>query len=143
MSHLSAFLKKNKIQKENKKYVTTQSIVNDKGEPMEWEFRHLTTQEDETIRNQYTKEVPITGKPNMYRQKLDTNGYLAAMICACCIFPNLYDASLQDSYGVKTPESLLKALVDEPGEYNELAVFIQQMNGFNTSMEEAVEEAKN
>ena len=57
--------------------------------------------------------------------------------------PNLYNAELQDSYGVKTPEDLLKEMVNDPGEYNDLAAFIQQFNGFNTTMEDKVEEAKN
>jgi len=37
----------------------------------------------------------------------------------------------------------LKEMIDDPGEYNEFAAFIQQYNGFDTTMDEKVEEAKN
>ena len=79
----------------------------------------------------------------MYRQKIDTSKYLAKMICACIVEPNLYDKELQDSYGVMTPEDLLAEMVDDPGEYNNLAAFIQEYNGFTETIEEKVEQAKN
>ena len=49
----------------------------------------------------------------------------------------------QDSYGVSTPEDLLLAMVDDPGEYNELAAFVQKFQGFDTSFDDKVEQAKN
>ena len=88
-------------------------------------------------------DVPVKGKPNMYRPKLDTSKYIAKMLCACIVDPNLYDKELQDSYGVMTPEELLKEMIDDPGEYQDFASFVQDYNGFNTSFEEKVEEAKN
>ena len=59
------------------------------------------------------------------------------------VTPDLFDKELQDSYGVATPEELLLAMVDDPGEYNDLAVFIQQFQGFDVSFEDKVDEAKN
>ena len=43
---------------------------------------------------------------------------------------------------MKTPEDLLKEMIDDPGEYNELLLFIQNFNGFST-LDDKVEEAKN
>jgi len=100
-------------------------------------------EEDEDIRESCTMDVQITGKPGAYRKKIDTNVYIAKLVAASCVVPNLNNAELQDSYGVKKPEDLLKELVDDPGEYQDLFVFIQKYNGFDTSMEEEVEEAKN
>jgi len=65
------------------------------------------------------------------------------MIAASVVVPDLYDKELQDSYGVATPEELLLAMVDEPGEYNELAAFVQKFQGFDVSFHDKVEEAKN
>ena len=69
--------------------------------------------------------------------------YLAKMLCACIVEPNLYDKELQDSYDVMTPEDLLQAMVDDPGEYQDFATFVQNFNGFNTTLEDKVDEAKN
>ena len=65
------------------------------------------------------------------------------MIVASVVVPDLYDRDLQDSYGAMTPEDLLLALVDDPGEYNDLVAFVQKFQGFNVSFEEKVDEAKN
>ncbi len=143
MSELSLFLKQNKKRKENTTYPATKSLLDEKGKPLLWEIKPLTTRDNENIRESCMIEVPVKGKPNMFRPKLNTSLYLAKMMVASIEFPNLYDAGLQDSYGVKTPEELLKEMIDDPGEYNDFAAFIQQYNGFDTSMEDRVEEAKN
>ena len=41
------------------------------------------------------------------------------------------------------PEDLLMSMVDDPGEYNELASFVQKFQGFDVSFEDKVNEAKN
>ena len=41
------------------------------------------------------------------------------------------------------PDDLLKEMVDNPGEYQDFATFIQEFNGFDTTFEDKVEEAKN
>ena len=79
----------------------------------------------------------------MYRPRVQTGKYIQKMIVASVVYPDLYDADLQDSYDVKTPEDLLLAMVDDPGEYNELAAFMQSFQGFNVSFNDKVEEAKN
>ena len=55
----------------------------------------------------------------------------------------MYDAELQDSYGVSKPEDLLLAMVDDPGEYNDLVNFVQKFQGFDISFDDKVEQAKN
>ena len=79
----------------------------------------------------------------MYRPKLNASLYLRKLIAASVVYPDLYDAELQDSYGVKSPEELICAMADEPGEYCELAAFVQKLNGFDISLEEKAEQAKN
>ncbi|MDE6123928.1 MAG: hypothetical protein K2G22_01690 [Eubacterium sp.] len=143
MSDFSRFMKKNKIIRENTTFPATKSLVDEKGNPLRWVIKPLSTRENDNIRDACMIDVPVKGKPNMYRPKLDTSKYIAKMLCACVEEPNLYDKELQDSYGVMTPEELLKEMIDDPGEYQEFASFVQDYNGFNTSFEEKVEEAKN
>lgn len=143
MSNLSLFMKQNKVAKTNTKYAVTKSLSDKDGKPLEWEIKSLTTKDDEAIKESCTFEVPVKGKPNLFRQKMNTTDYLAKMLAASVVVPDLYDAALQDSYGVKTPEDLLKEIVDDPGEYNDFGLFVQKFNGFNISMDEKVDEAKN
>ena len=143
MSDLSRFLKANKIKRENTTFAATKSLVDAKGNPLTWTIKPLTTKENDAIRDECMIEVPVKGKPNMFRPKLDTSKYIGKMICACVVEPNLYDKDLQDSYGVMSPDDLLKEMIDDPGEYQEFATFVQNFNGFNTSLEDKVEDAKN
>lgn len=143
MSKFSKFMKANKAVKENGFYPATGSLCDEKGNPLEWEFKHVSSKENEEIRENCTIDIPVTGKPNMYRPKLKYSDYIRKMIAASVVLPDLFDAELQDSYGVKTPEDLLMAMVDDPGEYNDLAAFVQKFQGFNVSFEDKVDEAKN
>lgn len=143
MSKFSRFMKSNKIEKKNGFYAPTRSLCDENGNPLEWEFKHITSKESDDLKDDCTIEVPINGKPNLFRPKLLSNKYVRKMIAASVVMPDLYDKELQDSYGVATPEELLLAMVDDPGEYNDLAAFVQKFQGFNVSFEDKVEEAKN
>ena len=136
------FMKANKIQKQNVMHPVTKSLVDEEGKPLLWEIKPLTTKENEALREKCTIEVPVKGKPNMYRPKVDMNKYQTMLMCAAVVFPDLNNVELQNSYGVMTPEDLLKEMVDDPAEYTDLLMFIQQISGFKT-MQEEVEEAKN
>lgn len=143
MSKFSKFMKANKKVKENAFHAVTKSLCDENGKPLEWEFRHITSKENDEIRESCTREVPVAGKPNLYREKMNSGLYVKKMIAASVVTPDLYDSELQDSYGVKTPEELLLAMVDDPGEFNELAAFVQKLQGFDVSFEDKVDEAKN
>lgn len=143
MSKFSLFMKSNKVKKENEKYAPTTSLVDADGAPLLWEFRRISSKENEEIRERCTMDVQVTGKPNLYRQKVNSSQYIAKMIAASTVFPDLYDSELQDSYGVKTPEDLLYALVDDAGEFQELSIWMQNFQGFNKSFDDKVDEAKN
>lgn len=143
MSKFARFMKANKTVKENGFYPVTKSLCDEAGEPLRWEFKHITSKENEEMRESCTVELPVAGKPNLYRPKLKSSLYIQKMIAASVVVPDLYDAELQDSYGAKTPEELLLAMVDDPGEYNDLAAFVQNFQGFNVSFEDKVNEAKN
>lgn len=143
MSMFTKFMKANKVQRETVTYAATKSLVDDDGQPLLWTIKPLSTRENDAIRDTCTTEIPVKGKPNMFRAKTNASQYIAMMICGSVVEPNLNNAELQDSYGVKSAVDLLKEMVDDPGEYSALAAFVQKINGFDTSMEDKVEESKN
>lgn len=136
-------MKSNKVVKSNERYSPTSSLLDEHGEPVKWEFRHIGSKENESIRDSCTNEVQVTGKPNLFRPKLNTSLYLTKLIVASTVFPDLYDAELQDSYGVKTPEDLVFAMVDDVGEYQSFQAWMQEFQGFTKSFDDKVDEAKN
>lgn len=143
MSKFSRFMRANKIEQKNERYAPTASLQDENGKPLEWEFKKISTKENEELRDSCTIEIPVKGKPNLYRQKTNTAQYIAKLIAASTVYPDLLDAELQDSYGVKTPEELLYAMVDDAGEYQELTLWVQNFQGFSKSFDDKVDEAKN
>ena len=143
MGNLSLFLKKNKKIKANTFYPATKSLCDEEGKPLEWEIRALTTKESENIRSACTKEIPVDGKKGLYRPRVDTKLYVAKIMVASVVFPDLYNSELQDSYGVTKPEDLIKEMIDNPAEYDAFAEFVTNYNGLDESFADKVEEAKN
>lgn len=143
MSQFTRFMKTNKKPRKNTTFAATKSLTDENGKPLLWMIKPLTTRENEAIRDECMVDVPVKGKANMFRPKLNTSKYIARMLCASIVEPNLFDKELQNSYDVMTPEDLLQAMIDDPSEYQDFAAFVQEFNGFNTTLADKVEEAKN
>lgn len=143
MGNLKAFLKANKKEKQTTQYPATKSLCDESGNPLMWTIRAISTKESEAIREACTTEVPVAGKPGIYRQKVDTGKLLTKYICAAVVEPDLNSKELQDSYGVLNAESLVMEMVDNPEEFGNLATFVQRYSGLDETMQEKVDEAKN
>ena len=140
-SNFAVFMAGNAKDDKIVKYVASKRFVAD-GKPVEWEIKAIDSDKDELIRKECTKKVPISGKRGQYNQETDTDKYIGKMCVACTVYPDLNNAELQDSYGVKTPDALLKRML-KPGEYTEYKAKVMEVNGYDMSMEELVDEAKN
>ena len=142
MSQFERFLKKNKVSRENISYAASKSLVDEDGKPLLWTIRPISTKENEQIRDECMADVPVDGKPWAFRPKLEIRRYMAKLLAASVVEPNLYDKELQDSYGVMTPEELIQEMLDNPAEYQEFVDLVQRFNGFDSSFEDKVDEAK-
>lgn len=139
---LSAFLAGNALKVENAKCVVSNRFIDENKKPVEWEIKSITGTEDEALRKSCTKRVPIPNKKNQYQREVDYDMYLGKLAVACTVFPNLNDAELQDSYGVMGADALLKTMLT-PGEYADYLVKVQEICGFETTLQDEVQEAKN
>lgn len=137
----SEFLAQNKIKKENVKFVASKAFVKD-GKPIEWEIRALTSKEDDALRKMCTKQIKVMGKSNVYRTEMDAPAYIGKLAAECTVYPDLNDKELQDSYGVMGADELLKAMLS-PGEYAEYCNKVSEVNDFDISNDDLVDEAKN
>lgn len=123
-------------------YVASKRMVDENGEPVAWKLKAIDSDMDEKLRKECTKKVAVNGKKNQYVPETDTDKYLAKLCVACVVYPNLNDVELQDFYGVKSAEALLKKML-KPAEYTNLKVRVNEILGYDMSMEDEVEEAKN
>ena len=130
-----------KAVEETVKFVASKRFMKD-GKPVEWEIKAIDSDLDERLRKECTKRVPIQGKRGQYNLETDTDKYIGKMCVACTVYPNLNDAELQDSYGVKSADALLKKML-RPGEYTDYKAKVMEVNGYDMSMDDLVDEAKN
>lgn len=135
MNTFDLFFKENRSERECYFSEVCNDIKDENGNIVKWKLKPLSTKEEEEIREETTENINGSLRLNM-------NKYIEKLITASVVYPNLYDASLQDSYHCKTPEELLKQIVNVPGEYSALAKLVQEKNGFK-SIKDEVESAKN
>lgn len=139
---LTAFLAENALKVENIKVAASKRFMGDDGKPMLWEIKTITGTEDEELRKACAKRIQIPGKKNQYQKETDYDMYLGKLAVACTVFPDLNNKELQDSYRVMGAETLLKTMLT-PGEYAEYLQKVQEVCGFDASIQDEVDEAKN
>ena len=143
MSNLKQFLKGNKKKKENTTFAATQSLLDEKGNPLPWVVRPIDSRKYEELQEKCSYEEQVTGKAGQFRTKLNGTKFINELMVAATVEPDLFNAELQDSYDVKEPSDLLYELLDDPQEYNAYAEFVQKYSGYDKTLQEKVDEAKN
>ncbi len=142
MNQLSAFLKANAAQPNNETIVVSRRFTDEEGNPVPWEIRALSSAEESRIRSECERRVPVPGKRGLYVPETDSNLYQIKVLAASTVVPDLKNKELQDSYGVVSETELLRAML-LPGEMAEYSERVYALNGFETSMGELVDQAKN
>lgn len=136
MKNLEGFLKKNKIQVPNVKYIASKDFVDEEGNPLEWELRKVTTREYNELRSKCMK-IDVKTKDVIFDQSKFQNKLCALSV----VFPNLKNTELQNSYGIVGEENLLQEMLD-PFEFTNLLKKIDSILE-NQTFSEKVDEAKN
>jgi hypothetical protein len=140
MSDLRSFFAENAAMDISEEFVVSPRFNNNEGTPVPWKLRSMTEAENEECRKAATKR--IKGKNGGYVPETSADEYMVKLVVASVEFPNLKDAELQKSYGVFGAENLLRKML-LPGEYAALVGKVQELNGFDRSTAELVEEVKN
>lgn len=136
----SAFMAENVIQAEPVEYAVSKRFHDKDGEAIKWKIRPFSAEENDRLIKSFTKKIRL---PNGERStQFDKERYMMASVMKAVIYPNLNDADLQDSYGVVSAEGLIKKML-LPGELDDLANAVAQALGFETSVADDVEMAKN
>ena len=141
MSNFAVFMAGATAKNETVKYPASKRFT-ENGKVVEWELKAIDSELDELIRKECTRKVAVPGKRGQYTQETDTDKYIGKLCVACTVYPDLNDAELQDAFGVKGADALLKKML-KPGEYTEYKTKVMEVNGYDMSMEELVDEAKN
>lgn len=135
-----AFLKTNKIEKQNEFIPVSQAFQDENGDTILWEVRQLTNDEMKSIKKSCVKQT--RDKRGNVSMETDTDKMLGLMAATSTVYPDLKNAELQNSYGVMGEVALLEAMLSA-GELMNFQQEINRINGFDVSFDDKVEEAKN
>lgn len=139
MDSFSAFMAENVEKLENKKVVISNRFKDAKGQPIEWEIKAVTCEENEDLQRRAMVQRKLPNGQTV--REVDQIKYTAMLLAESVVYPDLNNAKLQDSYGVKTPEALLKKMLYP----REEALLAQEVMEFSQieNLADKVEEAKN
>jgi hypothetical protein len=138
MSSLKAFFAQNVQQNDIIEFVVSDRFKDENGKPIPWKLRALSEAENAEIRRKATSKERVGGR---YVYQFDPEEYVARIVAASVVFPDLKDAELQKSYGVMGEVELLRRML-LAGEYTKLTRKVQEINGFE-DIQELVDEVKN
>lgn len=140
VANLSAFFATSMEQAANEFVAVTDRAKDEKGEPILWEIKAISNERIKAIRKECT--VTKRAKRGVPQETFDSNKFELKLCAACVVFPNLNDAELQDSWGVKSAESLLGTMLLS-GEQDKLSEAVMAINGYDMDFDEEVDTAKN
>lgn len=112
------------------------------GRKRKMKFKPIPAPLGDEIRKKCRKVTFVKGQ-KIY--ETDQDRYMANLIIETTTYPDLKNAELQSAWGVVGAEELLNCmkLKMTDGEYAEWSSFVNEINGYNKSLKELVEEAKN
>lgn len=138
--NLQAFMAQNARQVGTEKRVVSDRFIGEDGKPIPFEFKAITGEEEAAIRKSCMVKVKV--KKHVTMDQLDQTTFLGKVAVACIVYPDLKNEELQNSYGVRGDDVLLKTML-LPGEYQEVLNIVQEINGYEKDMNELRDEAKN
>lgn len=109
--------------------------------PFPFVVKSITEAENKAIRKSCQK-INFDKKTRQKQTETDTDLYNTRLVAACCVEPNFRDAALQEKYGVRGAEDLIDRIL-KPGQYTDLLIAVQEINGFTDDVNDLRDEAKN
>lgn len=145
MASVSAFFKENRKEDKHVKVAVSKKFVDKNGDPLLWEIRPISAEEESQIQAKSRKEERDNQGKKYYIP--DDNAYIVALSAQAVVEPDLGDKDLQASYGVYNSKSKLLRKMLSVGELLSLARKVTEISGLTedtlTEFESDYEEIKN
>jgi len=137
---LSVFFMENAQAMAQEEITVSERFRDGAGEPARFLLRAVTEAENTDIRRACRKKVK--GKNGVFSTETDADLYLSKLAAACVVRPDLKDAALQRSWGVLGDDALLRRMLSA-GEFAYLLSKVQEICGFDLTLDEMKDELKN
>ena len=137
MKTLQQFLNQNKITNLTKEVFLSNRISDEEGNLYPFTIRTLSSEEITALRSKSLRPKGSTG--DFY---FDKTTFDISLVITATTEPNFKDAASIRELGYNTPEQYLESVL-LPGEINRLSQLIQDFNGYSTTMDSLISQAKN
>jgi len=109
--------------------------------PVPFTIMSITEGENKALRKSCQKTT-FDKKTHQKQTETDQDLYNNRLVVACSVDPNFKDADLQAKYGVIGAEALIDVLL-KPGQFIDLLLAVQEVNGFSDDVNDLRDDAKN
>lgn len=127
---IKAFYKENKQPEKQVQYVVSDKFVDpETKKPIPWTIREISADEDQALKDKFTT-IEKDKRTGTRTEIFDDNKYVLGLATWGVVEPDLNDANLQKSYGVKSPMRLLQRMLSA-GEIQKLALRVIELSGLD------------
>lgn len=130
MSGFEEFFRENTVKNKEVEYKVSDRFKKS------FRLKAVSEEKHEEIRNAAMKRN-LNGK-----DEFNSNRYAYLLCAATVVYPDFNNAALQDNYGVKTPDGLMKKMLNA-GEFTGLFANVRKINGFDRRFSDLKREVKN
>lgn len=124
-------------------YQATDRLIDpETGEPVVWKLRPISTEELTRIQKKHTRPV-FHKEIGRAVQEVDAVAIGEELACACIVWPDLKDAKLQESYGVRGEIKTLRAILSSSKDYSRMMDKVNEITSAEEMDEDDIGEAKN
>ncbi|WP_368653768.1 phage portal protein [Ornithinibacillus sp. 4-3] len=111
------------------------------GKIIPFRFKPLSTERVDEIEELNQKTVRQKGK--ILGRETDFARFIAHVAVETTIYPNFKDEKFRQAYGTQDPIEIAKKVLNVAGEYSNWIAKISEVNGFDDTIDELEEAAKN
>lgn len=123
--------------------LVSKRFKNKKGDLIKFRFKPIPTTRIDELEKQHTVPVYSGSRRKRTGEKLDQSRFMASIAVESTIYPDFKSADLRKAYGEQDPIEVAKKMLHVGGEYGEWLNIANEVNGFDDSIEELEEAAKN
>lgn len=138
MSNLQAFMVPNVAT--TREVIVSERFKDENGNVKPFVIKTLSQEEADQVSKSAT--LPVKKNGVVVDEMLDKTEFGKALVLACVVEPNLQDAELCKFYKTLDPKDVPNKML-RAGEYTRLVKAINEFNGFNESVADLEEKAKN
>lgn len=116
---------------------------NKKGKVVPFRFKPILTTRIDELEKLHTVPVYSGTRKRKTGERVDQARFMAHMAVETTVYPNFKSPELRKAYNEQDPIAIAKKMLHIGGEYSEWLQIVNEINGFDDSLEDLEEAAKN